>query len=126
MSDIDIVDIDVPTLLTLDRSKIKSLIIYECVSFFFRFFFIKISIVVHRVDTARTQLTKIDKTKGRFVQLIRSLWPCSLGGIWRNLDESVGICESVNSVFHQRTVNSGWNCEQPNGPYVQNKYIGCI
>ena len=40
MLDIDIVDIDVPTLLTLDRSKIKSLIIYECVSFFFRKIFL--------------------------------------------------------------------------------------
>ena len=44
--------------------------------------------------------------------------PCSLGGIWRNLDESGGICERMNSAFHPRTVKSGWFFNQPNEPYI--------
>ena len=36
----------------------------------------------------------------------------------RNLEESGGICESVNSEFQLSTVNSGWYSYQPNGPLV--------
>ena len=36
---------------------------------------------------------------------VRCYWPCSLGGIWRNLDDYREICERVISVFQSGTVN---------------------